>query len=124
MTGRLLLAGGALFRLAVGAGYLAVPEEMARRELAPDIRGHPDGRMSTRGFGALHLGIAAGTLAAAVRGEGCREVAMLNLVCALGDTAATLLERRDRGSWDPVVRGSVPVDVVDAAWWANALRHL
>jgi len=124
MSGRLLLALGSAFRLAVGAGYLAAPEEMARGQLAPDIRGHPDGRMSTRGFGALHLGIAVGTLRAAARNRGCREVAVLNLVCALGDTATTLLERRDRGSWEPVVLGSLPVDVVDVAWWANALRYV
>lgn len=124
MTGRLLLALGSLFRLVVGAGYLAAPEGMARRQLAPDIRGHSDGRMSARGFGALHLGIAIGTLRAAVRGEGCREVAVLNLVCALGDTAATLLERRDRGRWERVVLGSVPVDVLDVAWWMNARRYV
>jgi hypothetical protein len=123
MTGRLLLALGSLARLAVGAGYLVKPEAMARHQLAPDIRRHPDGRMSTRGFGALHFGIAIGTLRAAVRNSGCREVAMLNLICALGDTAATLLERRDRGRWEPVVLGSVPVDLVDVAWWANALRY-
>ncbi|HYB24803.1 MAG TPA: hypothetical protein VED41_13455 [Solirubrobacteraceae bacterium] len=108
----------------VGAGYLALPDAMARRQLAPDIRGHPDGRMSARGFGALHLGIALGTLRAAARNEGCRAAAVLNLVCALGDTAATLLERRARGSWEPVVLGSVPVDVIDLAWWTNALRYL
>jgi hypothetical protein len=48
---------------------------------------------------------------------------VLNLACALGDTAATLLERRDRGAWEPIVLGSVPVDVIDAAWWTNALRY-
>ncbi len=88
------------------------------------IRGHSDGRMSTRGFGALHIGIALGTLRAAARNESCRELALLNLACALGDTAATLLERRERGAWDPVVRGSVSVDVVDVAWWTNALRYV
>ena len=124
MTGRLLLAAGSLVRLAVGAGYLAGPEWMARKELAPDIRGHPDGRMSTRGFGALHVGIAIGTLRAAARNQGCREAALLNLGCALGDTTATLLERRARGRWDAVVAGSVPVDLVDVGWWANALRYL
>jgi hypothetical protein len=124
MTGRMLLALGSLLRLAVGAGYLATPEQMVNHQLAPDIRGHPDGRMSTRGFGALHLGIAIGTLRAATRNKGCRELAVLNLVCALGDTAATLLERRDRGSWERVVLGSVPVDVVDVAWWINVLRYL
>ena len=124
MTGRVLLALGSLFRLAVGAGYLAAPEGMAHRQLAPDIRGHPEGRMSTRGFGALHVGIAAGTLGAAARNQGCRDVAVLNLVCAIGDTVATLLERRDRGSWERVVLGSVPVDLIDVAWWTNALRHV
>src|SRR2546421_12127945 len=122
MSGRLLLALGSVFRLAVGAGYLAAPEGMARGQLAPDIRGHPDGRMSTRGFGALHMGIAVATLRAAARNESCRELAVLNLACALGDTAATLLERRARGEWEPVVLGSVPVDVVDVAWWTHALR--
>jgi hypothetical protein len=120
----MLLALGSLFRLAAGAGYLAQPEAMARLGLAPDIRRHPNGRMSTRGFGALHCGVALGTMGAAARRKGCREVATLNLVCALGDTAATLLERRDRGEWDRVVLGSLPVDVVDVAWWANALRHV
>ena len=115
---------GSLFRLVVGAAYLVVPKGMARRGLAPDIRDHPDGRMSTRGFGALHLGVAVGTLRAAVHGEGCREVVALNLACALGDTAATLLERRDRRRWDRVVLGSVPVDLLDVAWWINARRYL
>ena len=124
MEGRVLLAVGSLFRFAVGAGYLANPQRMAHHQLAPDIRGHPDGRMSTRGFGALHLGIAMGTLRAAARNQGCREVAVLNLACALGDTVATLLERRDRGQWDRVVLGSVPVDLADVGWWTNALRYL
>lgn len=124
MNGRLLLALGSVFRVGVGAGYLAMPDTMAAHQLAPDIRGHTDGRMSARGFGALHLGIALGTLGAATRDKGCREVAMLNLMCALGDTAATLLERRDRGRWERVVLGSVPVDVVDVVWWANTLRFV
>jgi hypothetical protein len=98
MTGRLLLGLGSQFRLAVGAGYLTAPETLARYELAPDIRGHPDGRMSTRGFGALHVGIGLGTMRAAARDRNCRELALLNLACALGDTAATLLERWDRGA--------------------------
>jgi hypothetical protein len=123
MTGQLLLGLGSLFRLALGAGYLTAPEAMARLQLAPDIRDHPDGRMSTRGFGALHVGVALATLRAAARNQACREVAALNLTCALADTAATLLERRDRGAWEPVVLGSVPVDLVDVAWWTNALRY-
>lgn len=122
MTGRLLLGIGSLFRLAVGAGYLTMPEAMARHRLAPDIRGHPDGRMSTRGFGALHAGVALGTLAAAARNKSCRELAVLNLACATGDTVATLLERRDRGAWERTVLGSVPIDLVDVVWWTNALR--
>jgi hypothetical protein len=124
MTGRLLLAVGSLFRLGVGTGYLAAPDAMARRGVAPDIRGHSDARMSARGFGALHIGVAVGTLRAAVSNKGCREVAVLNLICALGDTAATLLERRNRGRWEPVVLGSVPVDILDVAWWTNAMRYV
>jgi len=124
MTGRPLLALGSLFRLAVGTAYLVKPEAMAERGFAPDIRGHPDGRMNTRGFGALHAGVALSTLRAAVLNESCREFAVLNLACALGDTVATLLERRDRGGWEPVVLASIPVDVIDIAWWTNALRRL
>jgi hypothetical protein len=97
---------------------------MARYRLAPDVRGHPDGRMSTRGFGALHTGIALATLRAAGRDESCRELVALNLLCALGDTTATLLERRDRETWDRLVLGSVPVDVIDVAWWLNARRYV
>jgi hypothetical protein len=97
---------------------------MARRRLAPDIRGDPEGRMSTRGFGALHIGVAPATLGAAVRGRSCRELAQVNLGCAVGDMLATVLERRSRGRWDRVVLGSVPVDLVDVAWWAGALRAL
>jgi len=122
--GRRLLVIGSLFRLAVGIGYLFAPDTMARRGFAPDIRAHANGRMITRGFGALHVGVAAGTLQAAARDTGCREVALVNLVCALGDTTATLLERRARGDWDATVAGSVPVDVLDIAWWTNSLRYL
>jgi hypothetical protein len=49
---------------------------------------------------------------------------VINLERALGDTAATLLEWRDRGRWERVVLGSVPVDVVDIAWWLNVLRYI
>jgi hypothetical protein len=121
---QVLLGIGSLFRLAVGSGYLLAPETMSRRGFAPDIQGHVDGRMSTRGFGALHVGIAAASLRSAVRNEGVREFAILNLLCGLGDTAATLLERRDRGAWDSVVLGSVPIDALDVAWWINVLRRL
>jgi uncharacterized protein YjeT (DUF2065 family) len=87
MTGRLLLGLGSLFRLAAGVTYLVVPEAMSRRRLAPDISNHPNGRMNMRGFGALHAGVALGTLRAAARDKSCRELTVLNLACALGDTA-------------------------------------
>ena len=111
-------------RLAAGVTYLVVPEAMSRRRLAPDIRNHANGRMNMRGFGALHAGVALGTLGAAARDKSCRELTVLNLACALGDTVATLLERRDRGAWERVVLGSVPVDVIDVLWWTNALRYV
>jgi hypothetical protein len=43
ITGRVLLVLGSLFRLAVGAGYLASPDRMAHHQLAPDIRAIPMG---------------------------------------------------------------------------------
>jgi hypothetical protein len=60
---------GSLFRLAVGSGYLLAPEAMTRRGLAPDVRDQPEGRMSTRGFGALHLGVGLATPRDAARGR-------------------------------------------------------
>jgi hypothetical protein len=59
-----------------------------------------------------------------IRGRSCRELAEVNLDCAVGDALATVLERRSRGRCDRVVLGSVPVDLIDVAWWAGALRSL
>jgi hypothetical protein len=47
-----MLAGSSV-RLAYGIGCLVAPDWMSGR-LAPDVRGHADGRMSLRGFGGLY----------------------------------------------------------------------
>jgi hypothetical protein len=85
LSARAYLGIGGTFRLCVGAGYLLAPEVVAGR-IAPDVRGNPDGRMSLRGFGALHVGVAIASLRAAAREETCRDAALLNLACAIGDT--------------------------------------
>ena len=54
--------------------------------------------------------------------EGCQDLALLNRACAIGDTTATFLERRDRGQWEGAVLGSVPIDILDVTWWLNASR--
>ena len=120
---RSLMIVGSLFRAAVGAGYLFAPASMGRLGLAPDTRDSDDGRMSLRGFGALHSAVAFQTLRGALRGdaEGSDELA-LNLACAVGDTVATVLEWRTRAKPDRVVVGSLPLDIVDIVWWTVALR--
>jgi hypothetical protein len=123
-NGRLMMTLGSLVRLVAGTGYLTNPDAMSRARLAPDVRDHPAGRMSLRGFGGLHMSVALATLFSAATGRSCRELVGLNLGCAVADTATTLLEWRNRGGPDEVVLGSVPVDVVDTVWWAVALRHV
>jgi hypothetical protein len=115
-----MMAFGSLVRLGVGAGYLTSPNAMSRKKLAPDVRNHPAGRMSLRGFGGLHMSIALATLYGAARGNSHRELVALNLACALADTTTTLLEWRDLP--DALVLGSLAVDTVDTAWWTTALR--
>lgn len=62
------------------------------------------------------------TLRAAIRNRNLRLLLALNLGCELSDVAATLLEWRDRGRADPVVRGSLALASVGLATWIAALR--
>jgi hypothetical protein len=119
-----MMALGAFVRLGAGIGYLTSPVMMSRYQLGPDVRDHPAGRMSLRGFGGLHVSVAVATLSSAARDQSCRELLALNLGCAVADAVTTLLEWRERGTADRVVLGSVPVDAVDAAWWTTALRRV
>jgi hypothetical protein len=48
--GRSLMGAGALTRLSYGLGALLAPEWMCSRGLAPDVQGHPDGRMDFAGL--------------------------------------------------------------------------
>ncbi len=122
--GRSLTGAGALTRLAYGAGALFAPEAMCAHRLAPDIRGHADGRMDFRGFGGLHISIAALTLRAALQNRNTRLLLGLSVGCELSDMAATLLELRARGRADPTVRGSLILATVGLATWTTALRAL
>jgi hypothetical protein len=122
--GRSLMGAGALTRLAYGAGALFAPEAMCARRLAPDIRGHADGRMDFRGFGGLHVSIAALTLRAALQNRNTRLLLGLSLGCELSDLTATLLELRARGRADPTVRASLLLATVGLATWTTALRAL
>ncbi|HEY5342405.1 MAG TPA: hypothetical protein VIJ66_01955 [Solirubrobacteraceae bacterium] len=122
--GRALMGAGALTRLSYGLGALLAPDAMCSNRLAPDIRGHVDGRMDFRGFGGLHTSIALLTLRAARRNRNTRLLLALNLGCELSDLAATLLEWRDREHADPVVLGSLVVALVGIAAWTSALRAL
>jgi hypothetical protein len=122
--GRMILGAAALVRLAYGVGALTAPDWMARAQIAPDVRGQPEGRMDFRGFGALHLSVALCTLRAAIRGRECRTAGALNLSCDVFDTAVGLLEWRDRGGPDRVVLGSLALSVTAMGVWTAALRSL
>ena len=97
---------------------------MCSRRLAPDIRGHADGRMDFRGFGGLHISIAVLTLQAAIQNRNTRLLLGLSLGCELTDMTATLLEIHDRDGSDPTVLGSMILATVGLATWATALRTL
>ncbi|HWY89551.1 MAG TPA: hypothetical protein VNY31_02665 [Solirubrobacteraceae bacterium] len=122
--GRSLMAVGALTRLSYGTGALLAPDAMCSQRLAPDIRGHADGRMDFRGFGGLHISIAVLTLRAAIQNRDTRLLLALSLGCELSDMTATLLELRDRGRADPTVLGSLILATVGLATWTTALRSL
>ncbi len=122
--GRALMGAGALTRLSYGLGALLAPDAMCSRRLAPDIRGHADGRMDFRGFGGLHISVALLTLRAAVQNRNTRLLLGLNVGCELTDLAATLLEWRDRNRADLTVRGSLAVASAGLLTWIAALGGL
>jgi hypothetical protein len=75
----------------VGAGYLLAREPVAGR-LAPDIRRQSDEAHEAPRPRRLHCGVA-------FQDEDYCTMALLNLGCAAGNTAATLLERRAHRRW-------------------------
>ncbi len=117
-----MLAGSAV-RLAYGAGSLFAPDWMSGR-VAPDVRGHADGRMSLRGFGGLYISVALVTMVAACRSDLARPALALNLACEVFDATAGLLEIRDRGRPDPIALGGVAMPLAGALTWTAALRRL
>jgi hypothetical protein len=62
------------------------------------------------------------TVCTAVRGGDVRPILALNLAGELGDTAAGLLEWRDRGRADALVVGSLAPSAAGIAMWIAALR--
>jgi hypothetical protein len=117
-----MLAGSAV-RLAYGTGSLVAPDWMSGR-LAPDVRGHADGRMSLRGFGGLYMAVALLTMVAAYRRDLARPALALNLACETFDATAGVLEIRDRGAPDAVALGGVAMPLAGALTWTAALRRL
>ncbi len=123
-VGRLLMGVGGLVRLSYGLGALFAPDWMSSRRLAPDIRGHADGRMDFRGFGGLHVSIAALTLRGAAQNRHARVLLALSVACELSDLSATLLEWRERGEADRTLIGSLALATVGLSTWTTALRLL
>jgi hypothetical protein len=117
-----MLAGSAA-RLAYGVGALIAPDWMSGR-LAPDVRGHAEGRMNLRGFGGQHIAVALMTMFAAYRTELARPALAVNLGCETFDAAAAALELRDRGEADRIAVGGVATPLIGALTWTAALRRL
>jgi hypothetical protein len=115
---------GGLIRMSYGLGALLAPDRMSASRIAPDVRDHPDGRMDFRGFGGLHTNIASATLCSAATDRYVAPMLVLNLGCEIADTAAGLLEWRDRGGPDRLVVGSLVLSTVGVGLWTSALRSL
>jgi|AntDryMetagUQ889_1029465.scaffolds.fasta_scaffold11981_2 hypothetical protein len=123
MSARTFMLAGSSVRLAYGIGSLFAPDWMSGR-LAPDVRGHADGRMSLRGFGGLYISVALLTMVASYRTDLARPALALNLGCETFDATAGLLELRDRGGPDPIALGGVAMPLAGALTWTAALRRL
>lgn len=123
MSARTFMLAGSSVRLAYGIGSLFAPDWMSGR-LAPDVRGHADGRMSLRGFGGLYMAVALLTMLASYRTDIARPALALNLACEAFDATAGLLEIRDRGGPDPISLGGVVMPLAGALTWTAALRRL
>ncbi|MDQ3630693.1 MAG: hypothetical protein M3417_05345 [Actinomycetota bacterium] len=123
MSARAFMLAGSSVRLAYGIGSLVAPDWMSGR-LAPDVRGHADGRMSLRGFGGLYIAVALLTIVASYRTDIARPALALNLACETFDAAAGLLEVRDRGGPDPIALGGIAMPLAGALTWTAALRRL
>ena len=117
------MVAGSTARLAYGVGSLVAPDWMSGR-LAPDVRGHADGRMNLRGFGGQHIAIALLTMVAAHRTDLARPALALNLGCETFDAAAAVLELRDRGGPDRIAVGGIATPLIGALTWTAALRRL
>ncbi len=115
---------GALARLAIGSGYLLVPEWMGGR-LAPRIDGHAGARMNLRGMGGTQTGVALYTLARARSAQSARTALSLNLlVDGLDLVLSSLLEWRDRGEIDALVAGDIAVNGTAVLCYAAAAALL
>jgi len=123
VSARTFMLAGSSVRLAYGIGSLVAPDWMSGR-LAPDVRGHADGRMSLRGFGGLYIAVALLTMFGSYRTDIARPALALNLGCEAFDATAGLLELRDRGGPDPIALGGVAMPLAGALTWTAALRRL
>ena len=109
-----------LTRLAYGVGSMLAPEWIASRRLAPSLQGHPDPRMTLRGFGGAQTAIALYTLASLSSPRRARSVLGLNAAVDLLDAGVSLLERRARGRFDHSVTGGVAINVAVLLCWSAA----
>ena len=121
-AGRTVAGAAALAKVAYGLGSMLAPDWMSRHELAPDVRGHPDGRMCLRGMGGYVLMVGAATLCVALRGQELRPLLALNTAIDSADVCVGLLEWRDRGRPDKAALGGVGVPGLGVAAWLAASR--
>jgi hypothetical protein len=120
LTGRRLVAVGALFRVAYGLGALLAPRFIAGRYAAAE----PDSVMNLRGFGGQHIAVGIFTLISSRSRELARPALLLNAGIEVCDAVAGALEVRERGAQDPIAVGGVLLPFVGLTTWLTALRTL
>jgi hypothetical protein len=117
----LLAAGGAAFRVSLGAGYLLAPARMAAARLAPPTDDAPDARLFVRGFGGHQLVTGAIALAALRERRLLARALALNALIDGLDLASAALEVRARGRVDRTLAESMALSATAVAW-ALAIR--
>jgi hypothetical protein len=107
MSKRSLMFLNSLFRVSYGLGALLAPAQMARLQLTPDTREHPQARLFVRGFGAHQVAVAALGLASRRWRRLERPAAVAALAIDASDMISAAIEARGRGRLDADLSGGL-----------------
>lgn len=108
---RRLLTLGSIARLAYGIASLLAPRHTIRTLVGRDYGVEQDAGYFNRLFGVRELVLGGATMIACQKRRGMGAAVAANLVSETGDSAALLLEIRERGGIDPVMRSAIGMNV-------------